>query len=111
MRDVNISQYYGFAIVAVNLPNGTLDTININKSVSIQISLQYGYSSGSGVFLLFEAGSYNTPSFTLISNFNHNYESTYYPQFKCPTDYYKSYFKIVSHQPVIYAPGLTIVYA
>ena len=51
MRDMNISQYYGFAIVAVILSNDNLDSINIISSQGIKKAAQYksGYSLGSGV--------------------------------------------------------------
>ena len=50
MRDVSISQYYGFAIVAVNLSNDNLDSIIIS-SQGIKKVAQYksGYSLGNGV--------------------------------------------------------------
>ena len=43
MRDVSISQYYGFAIVAVNLPNDNLDSINITGSQGIWYILFIDY--------------------------------------------------------------------
>ena len=56
IRDVSIFLYYGFAIVAVNLHNSTLDSININTSQGIEKELQdkSGYSVGSGVLLIYQ---------------------------------------------------------
>ena len=65
MIDVSISQYYGFAIVAVNLPNGTLDTITITASQGVETVAQYKnrYSVGSGVLVMYQ-DSLKTLSYT-----------------------------------------------
>ena len=56
MRDVYIFQYYVFANVAVNLPNGTLDFISISGSQGIEKIAQYKneYSIDSGVLLIYQ---------------------------------------------------------
>ena len=113
MRDVSISQYYGYAIVAVNLHNGTLDSINISVSMSIQISFQHDYNVGSGVILLYKEMSFNSSLHKVEivkSTFLHNYESIVYNNFICVTDFYNSFVHMLSPKPVINAAGLTIVY-
>ena len=62
IRDVSISQYYGFVIVAVNLPNGTLDSINVNGSQGLEKAGR-GYSVDSGVLLMYQHSS-KTLSYT-----------------------------------------------
>ena len=55
MKDVSISQYYGFAIVAVNLPNATMDSINVINSRGIEnILFKTKYSVRCGVLLLYK---------------------------------------------------------
>ena len=117
MRDVSISQYYGFAIVAVNLPNGTLDSVNVKYSQGVEKAVQKsGYSVGSGV-LLFYKNSTRMPSIVnqykvliISSSFTYNYENIIYNAFTCATDFYNSFKRKNHKNPVIYAAGLTILY-
>ena len=117
MRDVSISQYYGFAIVAVNLPIGTLDFININGSRGIEKTAKYknGYSVGSGVLLIYEDPlkllSYTNHHKIRITNSNFSYSFDYvaYSGYVCVTDVY-IFKKKESQKPVINAAGLTIYY-
>ena len=118
MRDVNISQYYGFAIVAVNLPSGTLDSINVNFSQGIEKAAQQksGYSVGSGVLLMYQ-DSPKTLSYTnqyklriTNSNFSDNFDNVAYSGYVCVTKLYNSYEYKYSKKPVINAAGLTIFY-
>ena len=116
MRYVNISQYYGFAIVAVNLPNGTLDSINVVESESSQVESQNNNSIGCGVLLLYRNSlnrDFNIRQYQVMissSNFIHNYELRFYTRFTCITDYYNCYIPIPSRIPVVNAAGLTILY-
>ena len=117
MRNVSISQYYGFAIVAVNLPNGILDSINVTQSEGSKAEYQYNNSVGCGALLLYKNLS-NTVSnireyqiMISASNFAHNYELTIYPGFTSITDYYNCYSSKISRNPVINAGGLTILYS
>ena len=115
IRDVSISQYYGFAIVAVNLPNATLDSANITSSRGIESVAAYknGYSVGCGVILLY-GNSMNTSTqnnvVITMSHFERNYESIYYPYFTCIKDFYNTFTYQVSRNPVINAAGFTILY-
>ena len=59
---MSISQYYGFVIVAVNLPNGTLDSIYVNGSQGLE-KAERGYSVDSGVLLMYQ-DSPKTPCYT-----------------------------------------------
>ena len=117
MRDVSISQYYGFAIVAVNLPNGTLDSIYVNGSQGIEKAIQNsGSSVGCGVLLLYKnstrMSSIVNQYKVLItsSSFTYNYEYIIYHKFTCATDFYNSFKRKNHKNPVINAAGLTILY-
>ena len=99
IRDVSISQYYGFAIVAVNLPNGTLDTIKMIASQGVETVAQYknGYSVGSGVLVMYQ-DSLKTLSYTnqykLIithSTFSYNFDYIAYSGYSCITDLFNSF--------------------
>ena len=113
MRDMNISQYYGFAIVAVNLLNGTLDSINVSSSLSFKVASQSNYSIGSGVLILYKNSHYNLSQYQVKitdSLFIYNYEYIVYPGLMCATDFYNSSINEITPKPVINAAGLTILY-
>ena len=113
MRDVSIFQYYGFAIVAVNVPNGTLDSINVSSYQSIQVASQSNYSVGSGVLFLYKNSFSNLSQYQVKitdSLFIFNYEYIVYPELMCATDFYNSSISKISPKPVINAAGLTILY-
>ena len=121
MRDVSISQYYGFAVVAVNLPNGILDSVNVNASQGI-INIEragnnrFGYSVGCGVLLLYKNSmriSSTVNQYEVLitrSEFIYNYEYIIYHKFTCATNFYNSYNHKNCSNPVINAAGLTILY-
>ena len=118
MRDVSIFQYYGFAIVAVNLPNGTVDSINVITSQGIEQEAQYGYgyTVGSGVLLMYQY-SPKTLSYTnqyklkiTNSNFSYNFDYVPFSEYVCVTKLYNSFIYKNSKKPVINAAGLTIFY-
>ena len=116
IRDVSISQYYGFAIVAVNLPNGILDTINVITSQGIEKEAQYGYgySVGSGVLLMYQDSpktlSYTNQYKLIITNsiFSYNFDYIASSGYMCVTDLYNTSIPKDFHKPVINAAGLTI---
>ena len=113
MRDMSLSQYYGFAIVVVNLPNVTLDSIYVNGSQDFE---KVGYSVGSGVLLTYQ-DSYKTLFYTnqyklriTNSTFSINFDYVTYSGYVCVTDLYNSFIYKDSKKPVINAAGLTIFY-
>ena len=115
MRDVSISQYYGFAIIAVNLPNGTLDSIKITGSQGVETVAQYKnrYVVGSGLLLMYQ-DSHKTPSYAnqynlIITSSTLSYNFAY-SGYVCVTDLYNSFKNKVSNKPLINAAGLTIYY-
>ena len=117
MREVIISQYYGFAIVAVNLHNGTLDSVIVHYSQGIPRAVQKsGYSVGCGVLLLYKnstrMSSIVNQYKVLItgSSFRYNYEYIFYHKFTCATIFYNSLKLKRQRNPVINAAGLTILY-
>ena len=115
MRDVNISQYYGFAIIAVNLPNCSLDSINVTMSQGIEKAAQQknSYSVGSGVLLMYQdspkayTSQYKLRITSSIFSFNFDYVAN--SGYMCVTDVYIFKNKY-SKKPVINAAGLTIYY-
>ena len=117
MRNVNISQYYGFAIVAVNLPNSTLDFIYITGSRGIEKTAMYknGYSVGCGMLLIYQDSlkllSYTNHHKIRITNstFLFNFDYVAYSGYVCVTDVYIFKNKD-SKKSVINAAGLTIFY-
>ena len=118
MRDVSISQHYGFAIVTVNLPNVTLDSIKIIGSQGVETVTQHKntYSVGSGVLLMYQESpktlSYTNKYKLIITNstFSHNFDYVAYSGYVCVTDLYNSFKNKHSKKPVINAAGLTIYY-
>ena len=113
MKEVTIFQYYGFAIVAVNLPNGTLDSINVVSYQVIQVVSQSNHSVGSGVLILYKNLYSNLSQYQVKitdSLFALNYEYIVYPGLMCATDFYNSSIYKISPKPVINAAGLTILY-
>ena len=110
MKDVSISLYYGFAIIAVNLPNGTLDSITITTSLSIQVASQSNYSVGSGMLILYNNLNSDISQVKITDSiFMHNYEYIVSPGLMCATDFYNSAIN-KTPKPVINAAGLTILY-
>ena len=113
MREVNIFQYYGFAIVAVDLSNGTLDCINIKFFLNLRVASQSNCSVGSGVLLLYKNSLSNLSQYQVKitdSKFMHNFDHIVYPGLMCATDFYNSSINKTSPKPVINAAGLTILY-
>ena len=118
MRDVSIFLYYGFAIVAVNLPNSALDFINITSSEGIAKAAQHNneYSVGRGVLLIYQESpktlSYaNHYSLILTGSiFLYNFDPVSYSEFMCVTKVYHSYIYKHFKKPIINAAGLTIFY-
>ena len=107
VNNVSISNYHGFAIVSVNLPNASFNSLHVTFNEHTAI--------GSGVLVLFY--NQNTPSlvtdYTLtISNskFLKNYASIKYQPFieelHCASEIYKNF----SCMPVVNAGGLTVFY-
>ena len=118
MRDVSIFQYYGFAIIVFNLPNGTLDSIKITGSLGVEkeAKCKNGYNVGSGVLLMYQNSpitlSYANQYQLRITNstFSINFDSVAYSGCVCVTDLYSSFIYKDSKKPVINAAGLTIYY-
>ena len=117
MRDVSISQYYGFAIVAVNLHNSTLDSIDVKYSKGVEKAVKKsGNSVGCGVLLLYKnstrMSSIVNQYKVLItsSSFTYNYEYIIYHKFTCVTNFYNSFKRNYHKNPVVNAAGLTILY-
>ena len=106
LDDVYISQYNGFAIISVNLPNASFHSLHIifNRPVAI----------GSGILVLF----YNQETLASVSGYNltisnsnffENYASMRYQKSinnKCISEIYKN----SSCMPIVSAGCLTILY-
>ena len=118
IRDVNIFLYYGFAIVAVNLHNTTLDYINTTASQGIAKAAQYkkGYSVGSGLLLIYQDSpkthSYANHYNLIItgSTFLYNFDHLVHSEYACVTKLYNSFIYKDFKKPIINAAALTIFY-
>ena len=114
--NVTITNYSGFAIVAVNLPNASFNCLNIANSQNWEIFAFRQKNIGSGMLLLFFNQKNNESVMTngydvKINNsaFNENFAfHQYYPEAMCAPDVYHCY---KSSMPVINAAGITTLYA
>ena len=114
MKNVDLVSYYGFAIILINLHNGTLGSVKL-KSPNPAISK--GISIGSGLLVLYHnktshdsnCGSnkgYNLDiSFlTLLHLFDDIFE------YECIQNLYNSSITSLERVPIVNAAGLTIFY-
>ena len=112
IENVNISTYYGFAIIAINPRNALIDNIQINGTSYLVQNYSYTNSTGSGLLLLYT--DYNTSMLThsvfstSVKNakFHDNYDSSTYSY--CFTNIH--HVKVPCF-PLINAAGLTIIYS
>ena len=113
IKEVNMSSNYGFAILAINPLNATIENINVTSTKSFEFYQQTNMSLGNGVLLLFidENNVKSIQKNVLIkeARFVNNYD--YIKSMKC-----LSYLDNLVHQetitpiPVVNAVCLTILY-
>ena len=111
IQDVAIASYYGFAILAINPMDATLNGLVIRASCSKSFFVAHGSSLGSGLLLFFtdhikmiESVVHNvTINHTTIQNNQENISTI-----NCIADL--KYINKVNHFPVINAAGFTVLY-
>ena len=110
---MHFMQYNGFAIVAVNLPNASLNYLNVSWSHNYYLAGFANISTGSGVLVLFSnqvaLKNYSRYSISIInSNFERNFAfHQYWQEKKCYSGVHHS---LNSSFPVINAAGITLLY-
>ena len=112
IKEVNVTQYYGFAVLAVTPMNSVLDNIVISSSRGSKFSLisKHSYCSmGSGILFLFRDYQYENiykldhPNVTIQhASFQDNFE--YIKHFGCLYDLQGSLI------PIVNAAGLTTIF-
>ena len=112
IQDVAIASYYGFAILAINPMNATLNGLVIQASCSKSFAAINGSSLGSGLLLFFTDHIKTVESVVHNVTINHttiqsNQESI--STINCIADL--KYITKINHFPVINAAGFTVLYA
>ena len=113
IKEVNMLSNYGFAILAINPLNATIENVSVTSTKSAEFYQQTNMSLGNGILLLFtdESKVKSLQKNVLINEarFVNNYD--YINSMKC-----LSYLDNLVHQetftpiPVVNAAGLTILY-
>ena len=114
MHNVTISKYFGFAMIAHNLYNGSFHSIEVRESLNWLISQHTGHSIGDGTLILYQQQPF-TPgpgqqySLSIVKSlFALNYVMA--PPIGC-NDSKSLYDSFENYDgPVINAGGLTILY-
>ena len=117
IKEVNMLSNYGFAILAINPSNATIENINVTSTKSFEFYQQTNMSLGNGMLLLFTDEHNKPPSHSIRNSmvlikkarFLHNYD--YINNIECLTDL----SNLVHEQtfasfPVVNAAALTILY-
>ena len=118
VENVNILNYNGFGLIAINLPDASFNHLNISHSQNYALAALRQISIGSGLLVLF---CNHSKSSTLSldskydlkvnnSSFMYNFAfNQYYSNFHtvCVTEIQ---YKFFSSMPVIHAAGFTILY-
>ena len=113
IEHMHFMYYNGFAIVAVNLPDASLDYLNVMWSHNHYLAGFAHISTGSGVLVLFTnqtaLKNYSGYSVSIInSNFERNFAfHEYWYEKHCNSGIYHS---LNSSYPVINAAGVTLLY-
>ena len=109
LYNVTISNYYGFAMIAHNLPNGLFDTIKVMYSTILQ---QSNFNIGSGALMLYN----NKQSTNRFLQYSLSFVASVFAfnagagsNFRCITSVNESFDDYCG--PVIYAGGLTLLYS
>ena len=113
IKEVNMLSNYGFAILAINPLNATIENVNVTSTKSVELHTHTNTSLGNGVLLLFtdESNVKNLQKNVLIKEARFVNNVDYINSIKC-----LSYLDNLLHQetftsiPVVNAAGLTILY-
>ena len=106
IKDVTITFYYGFAILAINPVNATMNGLTINVTLGQVVPLSKHSYIGSGTLIVF-ARDYNTGSHTVTINnslVTYNFEDLRSQEYLKHRHYVQNYYSILS------AAGLTVLY-
>ena len=105
IKNLNITSYYGFALLAINPFHASIDNVSIST-----LSARRDNYFGSGILLLFSDGTGTTElsSVTVTINNSDIYgnSETYSRNAKCLSEFPE----IKKHGPVINAAGITVLY-
>ena len=113
IKEVNMLSNYGFAVLAINPLNATMENINVASGKSLTFHQQTNMSLGNGVLLLFTEENNKTTSQknVLIENARFNYNFDYINSIECLSDFHN-----LGHQQksvsisVVNAASMTILY-
>ena len=113
IKEVNIYQNYGFAILAINPSNAIIENVTVTSTKSFEFHQHTNVSLGNGVLLLFtdESNGESLQKNVLIKEARFVNNIDYANSMKCPSDL----SNLVHEQtftsiPVVNAAGLTILY-
>ena len=113
IKEVNMSSSFGFAVLAINPLNATMENVDVTSVKSLMFHRQTNTSLGNGVLLLFIEENNKTTSQknVLIENSRFHYNIDYIDSIKCLSDLYN-----LRHQQksvpisIVNAAGMTILY-
>lgn len=114
LHELSITDYYGFATVAINPINALINNVNITYSQALKYYTKYHIAIGSGILLLFMDITTNNTSMILhtamLNHINlvdniHQHNTT-----KCLSNM-KQFITSKQRLAIINAAGLTIIYA
>ena len=113
IKEVNMLSNYGFAILAINPSNATIENVNVTSIKSVEFHTHTNTSLGNGVLLLFtdESNVKNLQKNVLIKEAKFVNNVDYINSIKCL--YYHDnlvHQKTFTSIPVVNAAGLTILY-
>ena len=107
IENVNVTSYYGFALLAINPSRASIDNVFISP---LSARRDHGGSFGSGILLFFSDDTSTTKILSVHVTINNadisgNFE-TYSKNGKCLSQFQE----IKKHAPVINAAGMTVLY-
>ena len=108
--EVNITSYYGYAMLAINPMNASFDALNITHANTAEYALTNEKIIGCGILLLFS--NYHNDHIIVTHNISVNHTTIYgnvdvITAFNCSIDFQELKS---SRIPIISAAGLTVLY-
>ena len=114
IKEVNMLSNYGFAVLAINPLNATMENVNVTSTKSAEFYIHKNMSLGNGVLILFIDESNLISSLNnhrmLIKKARFSYNIDYINSIKCPSELSDLGHQKFSSIPVVNAAGLTILY-
>ena len=113
IKEVNMLSNYGFAILAINPLNATIENVNVTSTENLEFPTHINTNLGNGALLLFidENNVKSLQKNVLIkeARFEGNYD--YFDRTKCLSDFSNlEQLQNITLIPVVNAAGLTILY-